>query len=71
MLQEINLNKPSLPKQWRHWCKEVGLKLISKHDKNWNRFAYMRGKGRYWRVNASGVFECSCPIPFLIDGQTA
>jgi hypothetical protein len=50
--------KNNLPKQWLHWAKKTGLKP----ERYRSRFAgfYMIGRGRRWRVNMHGAFECSC-----------
>lgn len=48
-----------LPKQWLYWAKKAGLRA------EWGRgnqhTHYLIGRGRYWRVNCNGIFECSCP----------
>ena len=49
-----------LPKQWKHWCKKARLEPESKYSKH--DYIYLIGYNRRWRVNASGIFECSCPL---------
>jgi len=48
------------PKQWMYWAKKAGLK------REWGRGRqstnYLVGRGRRWRVNCFGDFQCSCPI---------
>ena len=48
-----------LPKQWKHWARKAGLRTESRRG----RFSgfYLVGRGRRWRVNCYGEFECSCP----------
>jgi hypothetical protein len=47
-----------VPKQWRHWCKKVGLKPT---DRDW---LYLIGRGRVWRLNGLYQFECSLKKDF-------
>lgn len=51
-------NKVKLPKQWRHWCADRGLKIHGKKrgQSHWQWF-YLKGKGHYWRVNCDGMLE--------------
>lgn len=49
-----------LPKQWRHWAKKAGLK--PERVRGAGNLFYMIGRGRRWRVNCSGQFQCSCWI---------
>ena len=50
--------KVKLPKQWRHWCADLGLKIHGKKrgQGQWQWF-YLKGKGHYWRVSCHGMFE--------------
>lgn len=49
-----------LPKQWSQWMYKAGLKPASSTKMRGEaRLMYMRGKGRWWRVNCLGHFECS------------
>lgn len=52
-----------LPKQWLHWAQTAGLRPEFRRSK-WRGF-YMRGRGRNWRVNVHGEFECSCPLAYF------
>lgn len=51
-------NEVKLPKQWRHWCADLGLKIHGKKlgQRSWQWF-YLKGKGHYWRVNCNGMLE--------------
>lgn len=55
--------KTKLPKQWLHWAKKCGI------SPEWKRYSYagfyMIGRGRRWRVNNLGQFECSCPTQYF------
>lgn len=50
-----------LPKQWRHWAQGMRLRAHrAKHSRgdrgaDWH---YLQGRGRYWRVNCYGMFQC-------------
>lgn len=46
----------NLPKQWRHWCKESGLKPTYKRRKRYSWYALI-GHGYHWRITASGMFQ--------------
>lgn len=46
---------PVPPKQWNHWCRKAGLEAHYKQHGPWR---YMKGHGRYWRLNDKSVFEC-------------
>lgn len=46
--------KVVLPKQWKHWCADSHLKPHH-HAGGW---MYLRGRGRFWRVNCWGDFQC-------------
>jgi hypothetical protein len=53
--------KIKLPKQWKHWFKQTGLRLNGSSSENrhrWGKF-YLKGKGRFWRVNCHGEFQSS------------
>lgn len=47
-----------LPKQWKHWCKDQGLRPCGRIYKrgifNWY---YLKGKGFYWRINCHAEFQ--------------
>lgn len=49
-----------LPKQWLHWAQCAGLKSEFRGHKHrrWKGY-YLVGRGRKWRVNDKGEFECS------------
>jgi hypothetical protein len=47
-----------VPKQWRHWCKKMGLKPTDRDG------VYLVGRGRFWRLNAFYQFECSLKTDF-------
>lgn len=38
-----------LPKQWRHWCKQAGLKPTWKSRRQYAWYS-LKGHGRHWRV---------------------
>jgi hypothetical protein len=50
-----------LPKQWKHWCRMAGLKphsnRPSRERSEW-AWWYLQGRGRYWRINDKGMFQC-------------
>ena len=52
-----------LPKQWMYWAQKAGL------CREWGRGKqgrnYLIGRGRRWRVDCNGVFECSCPTQYF------
>lgn len=48
-----------LPKQWKHWCNKVGLQSHGRKSRKEYDYCYLRGKGRYWRVNMYGEFQAS------------
>lgn len=57
--QEIHVK---LPKQWKHWCRKMGLRPPHFHqrwkvDRNPRAWMYLHGKGHVWRVNCYGEFE--------------
>lgn len=50
-----------LPKQWKHWCQQAGLRLYSAADRYSRResaWYYLKGHGRVWRVNCYGMLQC-------------
>lgn len=51
-----------LPKQWKHWCQQAGLRRHGPKGRNKGRYAgawfYLQGRGRMWRLNCHGRFEC-------------
>ena len=53
------MESPILPKSWKHWCKDMKLKLhgrkFSKANHHW---FYLKGRGHYWRLNCHSIFEC-------------
>lgn len=50
-----------LPKQWRHWCKLVGLRPEGKgkYNRSSNAWLSLRGLGRRWRINCYGELSVS------------
>lgn len=48
-----------LPKQWLYWAKKS--RLHSEWGRGQKGASYLAGRGRRWRVNCHGDFECSCP----------
>lgn len=53
-----------LPKQWLHWAQKAGLR----REHGWRGSTsahYLFGRGRRWRVDCNGVFECSCPTEYF------
>lgn len=49
-----------LPKQWKHWCQKEQLKVHC--SPRWKSSWFnVKGQGRYWRVNATGMFQWSKP----------
>lgn len=57
------MSNPKLPKQWLHWAQKAGLKP---ETPRWELTCfYLIGRGRRWRVNCNGDFECSCPTQFF------
>jgi len=53
------LPKPTkLPKQWRHWAAAARLKPHDRCAARSRDWYYLRGRGRHWRVNCHGQFEC-------------
>lgn len=59
-LDEVEIK---LPKQWMHWAQKAGLRKEFGHGKERN--CYLIGRGRRWRVNCYGIFECSCPTEYF------
>ena len=48
-----------LPKQWKHWCADMKLGVHGKqYSKSIHHWFYLKGRGRYWRVNCYGMFQC-------------
>lgn len=47
-----------LPKQWRHWCKMVGLRPVSRPRSAWSWYT-LKGHGYFWRVNCIDQFQVS------------
>ena len=50
-----------LPKQWKHWCRGAKLKPHGRgphRDHGGSVWFYLRGRGRYWRVNDKWQFQC-------------
>lgn len=45
------------PKQWKHWCRTARLKQHGRGRGDW-AWRYLRGHGRYWRLNCFDQFEC-------------
>ena len=43
-----------LPKQWKHWCRQAGLRP---RDGRRGRWLYLRGRGREWRVNYFAMLQ--------------
>ncbi|QDH83557.1 hypothetical protein [Achromobacter phage Motura] len=48
-----------LPKQFNHWLKQEGLTEERFRGFRRGHNHYWKGRGRYWRINCFGVFECS------------
>lgn len=48
-----------LPKQWKHWCDKIGLQSHGRKSRKEYDYCYLKGRGRYWRVNMYGEFEAS------------
>jgi hypothetical protein len=50
-----------LPKQWKDWCRKSGLRAVNSGFKMGRKYDYwcLKGKGRHWRVNCYGEFQCS------------
>lgn len=46
-----------LPKQWKHWCRTVGLRPVvnRRHFDDW---LYLIGRGRVWRVTCNDTLQC-------------
>lgn len=49
-----------LPKQWLHWAASMHLKPEISGKYRYRGF-YLKGRGRRWRVNMHGEFQCSKP----------
>ena len=49
-----------LPKQWVHWARKAGLRPNGA-GRGVRAGYYLKGRGRHWRFNSEGDFECSCP----------
>lgn len=50
-----------LPKQWKHWCSAARLRPHTRgHNKRHggSGWFYLRGRGRYWRLNDKMQFQC-------------
>lgn len=58
--QEVEVK---LPKQWKDWCKQCGLRATNSGFKlgKFKKYDYftLKGKGRHWRVNCYGELQCS------------
>jgi len=48
-----------LPKQWPRWLEKAGLSADRRY------LDMPNGRNRNWRVDASGNFECSCPLEYF------
>lgn len=52
----------TLPKQWKHWCAVAGLRPDAKRTvprmAPCHSWFYVKGRGRRWRVNDRGMFQC-------------
>lgn len=51
-----------LPKQWKHWCDKVGLQSTCRTTHKfggYDKYYYLKGKGRHWRVTCHGDFQAS------------
>lgn len=48
-----------LPKQWRHWVRQSGLRLYGKSwtARNTAYWHYFKGKGFVWRVNCYNMLQ--------------
>jgi len=44
----------NLKNEWLHWAEDAGFRFEPGFR--------LEHHNRYWRVNASGNFECSCPL---------
>lgn len=51
-----------LPKQWRHWCGKAQLRVYGKYHRREHEWFYLKGRGRVWRVNCYGQFQCGDTI---------
>jgi hypothetical protein len=50
-----------LPKSWKHWLKHAGLRREYTGSKGeWTYYSFV-GRGRHWRINRYGEFQCSEP----------
>jgi hypothetical protein len=50
-----------LPKQWKHWCADSKLKPHGTRGRDKTKdhsWFYLKGHGRYWRLNCHNEFEC-------------
>lgn len=47
-----------LQKQWRHWCREAGLKPHYGGRRNNHNWYYLKGHGRVWRLNCFNMLQC-------------
>lgn len=47
-----------LPKQWRQWCRKARLTRHGRSGQFHHSWWYLKGHGRYWRVNDKGMFQC-------------
>ena len=50
-----------LPKQWLHWCMKATLKPHTYHSpRGYGGYGwfYLKGHGRYWRVDDDASFQC-------------
>lgn len=52
--------KIKLPKQWKHWCRSAHLATrdYGYSQRPQDRWFYLRGHGREWRVNCHGMLQC-------------
>lgn len=47
-----------LPKQWRRWCQKAQLRVHGRYGRRPHEWFYLKGRGRVWRVNCYGAFQC-------------
>lgn len=50
-----------LPKQWPDWIYHAGLRPEGRRPRRglYNRYCYLKGHGRRWRVNMFGTLDMS------------
>lgn len=51
--------RPSLPKQWPHWCRRLHLRVDGK-ARGFDAWRLLIGGGRRWRINVRDEFQASC-----------